>query len=640
MMVIRFLGSSRLVSQSDIIGCLVLLLILPCASCKKSSSRKDEAPVASLRTVKQVVASEELIIHLGQALRLLADDFDKQWRSHSHASQLFSKKLRLRDVRQPLAVRASEALDDLNVTILDWAIERQPVPADGSAEMPIWSAWKSAVSEVTAARFFVIDGEFLAEGFDSFRTKVGFEGTAIGTNGLLMAIHAEQRVTWRQTEHGWRIVAWEQDSFQTKETSRRLFQDVLDLAIPNPTDRERTIVSRHHQILVDSYFGNKPARAPKEYTDSRFFPDSVNIHPALSVVDIDRDGWDDLYVCVRWGRNMLFRNLANGSFEEIASKLGLDIQGRSTSATFADFDNDADPDLVLGRSLERSQYFVNQNGRFVESSLTHVVGKLPFLVTSTSAADFNGDGLLDIHFSTYSPLDITSRIQGKSGSQSNWANDFLAPDEAAEVNRRFADGHEFLGQVGPPNVLFVNRGHGRFERAKETKQIVGYRNTFQATWSDIDNDGDSDLYVANDFAPDQLYRNDRSEGFIDISQASRTQRMGFGMGAAWGDYDNDGLFDLYVSNMYSKAGRRITSQVPGLDSRMMAGAEGNYLFRNLGAAEFERVSGLAEPALAVANAGWSWGGQFADFNNDGFLDIYVSSGFYTPPDDHGVGVDL
>jgi len=169
--------------------------------------------------------------------------------------------------------------------------------------------------------------------------------------------------------------------------------------------------------------------------------------------------------------------------------------------------------------------------------------------------------------------------------------------------------------------------------------VAGYHNSFQASWADFDLDGDQDLYVANDYAPDQFFRNDDGT-FVDITSGSGIDTLGFAMGASWGDYDGDGDQDLYVSNMYSKAGRRITAQVPGLDDRMSAVAYGNFLYRNDGDGGMKRLSGADRKPIPVHLAGWSWGGMFTDFDNDGFLDLYVSSGYYTPPPGQDNGVDL
>ena len=111
------------------------------------------------------------------------------------------------------------------------------------------------------------------------------------------------------------------------------------------------------------------------------------------------------------------------------------------------------------------------------------------------------------------------------------------------------------------------------------------------------------------------------------------------MGASWGDYDRDGKLDLYVSNMFSKAGRRITSQLQGLDERVPHAAQGSLLFHNEGE-KFRQVAGIEATAIKVAKVGWAYGGQFVDVDNDGWLDIYSSSGYYTAPAEIANNQDL
>jgi len=117
------------------------------------------------------------------------------------------------------------------------------------------------------------------------------------------------------------------------------------------------------------------------------------------------------------------------------------------------------------------------------------------------------------------------------------------------------------------------------------------------------------------------------------------QMQGFGMGASWGDYDRDGRLDLYVSNMFSKAGRRITASVDGLDPRVPHSANGNLLFKNNGP-DFTQVAGTSGSSLAVAKVGWAYGAQFVDIDNDGWLDIYSASGFYSAPKEIANNKDL
>ena len=177
----------------------------------------------------------------------------------------------------------------------------------------------------------------------------------------------------------------------------------------------------------------------------------------------------------------------------------------------------------------------------------------------------------------------------------------------------------------------MNTGDGKFDLSPQSDQLATWRQTTQATWSDFDGDGDQDLYLTNDYASNTMYRNDGEAGFVDITTLSQTADVGFGMGASFGDYDRDGRQDLYVCNMFSKAGRRITSQIDSLDPRFAKSARGNSLFQNHGDGKFEKVSGLEPPTLLVEKAGWAWSGQFVDIDNDGYLDIHALSGYYTAP---------
>jgi hypothetical protein len=115
--------------------------------------------------------------------------------------------------------------------------------------------------------------------------------------------------------------------------------------------------------------------------------------------------------------------------------------------------------------------------------------------------------------------------------------------------------------------------------------------------------------------------------------------VGFGMGASFGDYDNDGRQDLYVSNMFSKAGARITAQIPELDPVFARMAAGNTLLRNAGG-RFEQVSGLAPPALLVQKADWSYSSQLVDLDGDCWLDVYAPCGYYTAPPAVAIEVDI
>jgi hypothetical protein len=304
--------------------------------------------------------------------------------------------------------------------------------------------------------------------------------------------------------------------------------------------------------------------------------------------------------------------------------------------------------VILGRSLLRSTYLENRDGVFYQ----HPIPKfMPMAVISMSAADYNGDGLLDVYLCTYRPAPPAGSGTGGGYASSakegdfDWPDEFFPPDQAREFRSRLREHKQsravtVLDQIGPPNVLLINRGGGRFEPAPDNNMVGLWRNSLQATWCDFNLDGKPDLYIPNDWGPNVLFRNDGPDGFTDVTSQMGLTCYGFSMGATFGDYDNDGRDDLYVSNMYSEAGRRITARIPGLNPMFAEAANGNFLYHREANGKFKQVAGLESPAMKVKKVGWSWGGCFADFDNDGFLDLYVMSGYFTAPKELSSGVDL
>ena len=589
--------------------------------------------------VGALVGSEELILKLTPELKKLSAAAVNLKLPDEQSVGLFEDPLvQLTDIAQS---PGSDAVTVGAVRVAAWdaATATGKLPR---SQLAIWEPLLDKVDHFQHATFYFIRGELTgSQGGESkrFDTELGFHGLARTKAGSWRAIHSRQRVVWSRatdtTRPGWRIAVWEHLDMSVTDAPRQMFRTVLREALPDKEQRFRAERSLHEEKLFE-VFKTGTAKLP----DPKYLPyfkfDSMSKHPAISVVDIDRDGFDDVYVMARWGRNQLFRNLGNGTFAEIAGQVGLDIDGLCTGAIFGDFDNDGDADVFIGRWLEPSLYLVNMNGRFIDRSTSLVEPWLPALVTSVAAADYDGDGLLDVYFSTYAP-------PFRDLPDSRAAAIFLPSADVDQLVRRFAAQDEtavYLESVGPPNVLLKNQGQGKFGPSPHQESVAQWTNTFQSTWADYDGDGDPDLYVANDFAPDFLLQNDGEDGFTDVTrQLGGEAMMGFGMGASFGDYDQDGRQDLYVSNMYSKAGMRIVSQIPGLDGRFRRAAEGNRLFRFDGN-KFLLVSGAKPPALAVTKAGWSWGGQFVDVDNDGFLDIYVASGYYSAPREIACDIDL
>jgi hypothetical protein len=166
------------------------------------------------------------------------------------------------------------------------------------------------------------------------------------------------------------------------------------------------------------------------------------------------------------------------------------------------------------------------------------------------------------------------------------------------------------------------------------------RFSLAAAWEDFDNDGDQDLYVANDYGRDNLYRHDVSDQaglprFVDVGPQAHVEDSASGMSVAWSDYDRDGWMDVYVSNMFSSAGNRITyqdqfkrGQPAEIKRRLQRFARGNTLLRNRGDGTFASVRRAGGAEIGR----WAWSSNFVDINNDGWEDLVVANGYITGED--------
>lgn len=602
-------------------------------------SRKQPTSVPTATTpslsVEDLVSTEKLVLTLQRDLNILSQSAMNlripDWRS----VELFEPMVVIRNLAEE-PTRLSPTSVELDLTQKTWPATTASPSKQKAENARLLYPWFEELGYLKNFKFKLVKGHFADDSHQEFVANISMSGLAHTTSeNAKQALRGEATVHWRKHAAepdevaAWKISQWVQHELKiVEQPNAHLFREVLDTVVPSTFEREQARRSLQEELVVEMFKTGR-ANLPGPKFEHEFDFVSSGYHPGVSVVDIDKDGWDDLYVMSRWETNQLFRNGGDGTFHEVARDYGLDIQAHCTSAVFADFDNDGDPDLMLGRSAFPSIYLLNDNGKFVDRSDKLVKGHLPAMVSSVTAADYNNDGLLDVYFSTY-------------GHKKSLVKKLLPPDELREFARRVNgdENHVYLDGVGAPNLLLVNRGGGKFARAPEAKQLEFWQTTFQSSWADYDRDGDADLYVSNDFGPDRLMRNDYPLGFTEVTEDYGHETMiGFGMGATWGDYDLDGRQDLYVSNMYSKAGMRITENITGLDPRFRSFASGNRLYRQT-ADGFEYVSGLKAPKLLVAKAGWSWGGQFTDFDNDGYLDIYVTSGYFTAPAEVATQDDL
>ena len=333
----------------------------------------------------------------------------------------------------------------------------------------------------------------------------------------------------------------------------------------------------------------------------------------LAVGDVNGDGLDDLYVCQPGGLpNRLFVQQPDGTALDYSVLGRVDWLDATSSALLVDLDNDGDQDLVLATLSGLVLMENSSTGRF------RLVGVLPTAgadMQSLSAVDYDGDSDLDL----YVCLNFTKALPETTESQAAFvyhnANDG-APNRLFR-NEISSEAWKFADVTGPTGLDKDNRRH-----------------SLAAAWEDYDNDGDQDLYVANDYGPNCLYRNDGGH-FVNIAQQADVLDFGSGMSVSWGDYNRDGLMDLYVGNMFSAAGSRVTSQQgfrPGADTstrnRLRRFAKGNSLFENLGRGKFREVGGQKNVEIAR----WAWSSMLMDMNNSGAEDIFVANGYITTDD--------
>ncbi len=334
-------------------------------------------------------------------------------------------------------------------------------------------------------------------------------------------------------------------------------------------------------------------------------------HNGVSIGDIDGDGFDDLYVCQPGGLpNRLYRNRGDGTFEDITESSGVGVLENTACALFVDVDNDGRQDLVVVRATGPMLFMNEGNGKFRQKADAFQFATPPLgTFTGAAAADYDRDGWLDIYFSLYIYYQGTDQYK------------YPSPYYDAEN--------------GPPNFLMRNSRNGTF-RDVTTDTGLNKNNTrysFCCGWSDFNGDGWPDLYVVNDFGRKNLYRNNGDGTFTDIAAELGVEDIGAGMSVCCFDYDNDSAQDLYVANMWTAAGERITAQdvfkkdaAPEVRAYYHQHAMGNSLFKNQGATFSDQTM-----HAGVGIGRWAWSSDTWDFDHDGFPDIYIANGMVTGP---------
>ena len=332
----------------------------------------------------------------------------------------------------------------------------------------------------------------------------------------------------------------------------------------------------------------------------------------VAVGDINNDGLQDVFFTGNQVSDKLFLNKGDLKFENISNKAGISQDNNwSTGVTFVDIDSDGDQDIYVCRFtyLENEKsanqlYINNGDSTFTEQALSFGLADKGFSIQATFF-DFDNDGLLDVYIVNQPPS---------------------IPNIGNKMNlEQFSD-------ILFSDRLYKNMGNGKFTDYTIKSNVRNFGFGLAATTGDFNNDGWQDIYVSNDFdVADHMYINQKDGTFKDEIQESTKHISNFSMGSDIADYDNDGNIDIMVVDMVAEDHKRIKTNMSGMNPKQFwdivnKGGHYQYMFntlqRNNGNGTFSELGQLA----GVTSTDWSWAPLLADFDNDGYKDLFVTNG--------------
>ncbi|TDS19079.1 VCBS repeat protein [Maribacter caenipelagi] len=390
------------------------------------------------------------------------------------------------------------------------------------------------------------------------------------------------------------------------------FFSLLILCCENAPE-ETKVTSKLFTLLPSNETGVNFNNIIKDDKDKNIFA-YANFYggAGVGIGDFNNDGLQDIFFAGNMVPDKLYINKGDLNFEDVTEKAGIkNFNGCSTGVTIADINNDGHQDIYVSRELydenpawRRNLLYLNQgDGTFKEKAEEFLIANTERTRHATFL-DYDKDGLLDLFLLTQPP---------NPGSLSKYhnADNLLIPKYSLK--------------------LYKNNGD-TFQDVSKTAGInkTGFPNAVSA--SDINNDGWTDLYIANDFyAPDFLFLNNQDGTFSSIEKSALKQTSYYSMGVDVADINNDQNLDIFVLDMVSEDNFRLKSNMSGMNINSFwkvveDGGGYQYMYNtvqlNNGNETFSNIAQFT----GMAATDWSWSNLIADFDNDGLKDTYITNG--------------